>query len=545
MTVTSSDPVGNQFKILFSSKAPSDPFSIDDNSIVIVPSEDRFDDFRFKTRITVFVRREADKLISVFPAMIGFLQSSEDDLNGADLIKKVTADRDYCSEEEFPKFFTLLPDLDAYRSLVSDVQVDGAREILLRICDLVALGEFSAQSPILRDAPKTEVFQFSLTRTAEAFFAYKNGGPILRGLGHEEIGRMSPTIAVSFKLAAFANEHQFRFNFDHGGFLPKRMAIIIGKNGVGKSQALSTIAKRALKDGGLIDPLTKERAQFNRMLAFAPTQEALSVFPSPPRRRQYVRYTRYALARSSSNRRVGGLIDAIVSVARSNKEIKDTSRWQIFLNAIEALGDTSSIFIWNRDGGLLPLLSLNRGGEQGRLQRFSSINTRRDPVRFVDGIALRLSSGEISFLKFAAYVSLEIDNSSLLLFDEPETHLHPNFIARFVSILDSLLAQTGSAAIIATHSAYFLREVFKEQISILRTDDDRRIQVQKPRLATFGADVGEISYFVFGEDEPSYLAKELERNIRASGLTWEEILERYGNELSLEFLNELQAKIPN
>ncbi|MBB4276388.1 hypothetical protein GGE12_004185 [Rhizobium mongolense] len=137
---------------------------------------------------------------------------------------------------------------------------------------------------------------------------------------------MSPTIAVSFRLPAFENEHQLRFNFEHGGFLPKRMAIIIGKNDVGKSQALGTIAKRALKGGGLIDPGKRERAQFNRMLAFAPTQEALSIFPRPSRRRQYVRYTRYALARSSSNRRVGGLIDAIVTVARSNKAITFAER---------------------------------------------------------------------------------------------------------------------------------------------------------------------------------------------------------------------------
>jgi hypothetical protein len=79
----------------------------------------------------------------------------------------------------------------------------------------------------------------------------------------------------------------------------------------------------------------------------------------------------------------------------------------------------------------------------------------------------------------------------------------------------------------------------------LRADVDRRIEVQRPRLATFGADIGEISYFVFGEDEPSYLAQELERNIQSSGMTWDEILERYSSELSLEFLNELRAKITN
>ncbi|ACI58175.1 AAA ATPase (plasmid) [Rhizobium leguminosarum bv. trifolii WSM2304] len=538
MTASPSDTPTEQFKLFFSSHAQS----IENNTILITPSGDSFDDFRFKTRVKVFVRRDSVNLRAEFSAMIGFLQSSNNEVNGADLIKNVAPDSAVVPEDNFPKFFTLLLDLDAYRDLVSDTAVAGAREILLKTCDLVALGEFLANSPILRDAPNTAVFQFSLTRTAEAFFAYKNAGPILRGLGHEEIGRMSPTIAVSFKLAAFENKHELRFNFDHAGFLPKRMAIIIGKNGVGKSQALGTIAKQAIKGGGLIDPQTGERAQFNRMLAFAPTKEALSVFPSTTRRRQYVRYSRYALARSSPTRKAGGLINAIVSVARSNQAIKGRSRWQIFQNAIDALGDIKSIWIWTNDG-IIPLHALNQGGEQEKLRRFASINSRRDPVRFANGNALRLSSGEISFLKFAAYVSLEIDNSSLLLFDEPETHLHPNFIARFVSILDSLLAQTGSAAIIATHSAYFLREVFREQISILRAGDDGRIEVQRPRLATFGADIGEISYFVFGEDEPSYLAQELEKNIQSLGMKWDEILERYSSELSLEFLNEIRAKI--
>ena len=540
--VSPSETPTEQFKLFFSSQTPSDARSIENNTILITPSGDSFDDFRFKTRINIFVRRDSARLTAEFSGMIGFLQSSNDELNGADLIKSAAPDKAVVPEDDFPKFFTLLPDLDTYRRLIADADVAGAREVLLKTCDLVALGEFSANSPIVRDAPNTAVFQYSLTRTAEAFFAYKNAGPILRGLGHEEIGRMSPTIAVSFKLTAFENKHELRFNFDHSGFLPKRMAIIIGKNGVGKSQALSTIAKQAIKGSGLVDPKTGERAQFNRMLAFAPTKEALSIFPGPARRRQYVRYSRYALARSSPTRKAGGLISAIVSVARSNQAIKDRTRWQIFLNALEALGDPKTIWLWTNDG-FIPLSSLNQGGEQEKLRRFASLNTRRDPVRFSDGHALSLSSGEISFLKFAAYVSLEIDNSSLLLFDEPETHLHPNFISRFVSILDSLLAQTGSAAIIATHSAYFLREVFREQISILRADADRRIEVQRPRLATFGADVGEISYFVFGEDEPSYLAQEVERNIQASGMTWDEVLEKYSNELSLEFLNELRAKI--
>lgn len=546
MTNTGSDPSpADEFKLLFGSRPPNDPGDMPDNSILIVPSGDRFDDFRFKTRVSVFVRRDSRNYRTDFGAMIGFMQSSDDQENGADLIQALTAGRDFGVEADFPRFFTLLPDLEAYRTLVSELQVSGAREVLLKICDLVALSEFKSQSPLVKEAPSTSVFQFSLTRTAEAFFAYKNAGPILRGLDHEEIGRMSSTIEVEFQLSGFANKHELRFNFEHSGFLPKRMAIVIGKNGVGKSQVLGTIATRALDGKGLIDPTTQGRAEFNRMLAFAPTKESLSIFPTTRRQRQYVKYSRYALARSSRNGPSGGVVDAIIRVSRSDKGIKDLSRWQIFLTAIEALGHVGSLALWTRDGGVIPMTSLTRGSEQVRLERFGSINPRRDPVRFVGGRPLRLSSGEISFLKFAAFVSLEIDNGSLLLFDEPETHLHPNFISRFVSILDRLLAQTGSAAIIATHSAYFLREVFREQISILRISEDRRIEVQRPRLATFGADIGEISYFVFGEDEPSNLAKELESNIRDAGLTWQEVFERYKGELSLEFLNDLRAKIPH
>lgn len=161
----------------------------------------------------------------------------------------------------------------------------------------------------------------------------------------------------------------------------------------------------------------------------------------------------------------------------------------------------------------------------------------------VGGEGYPLSSGEISFLKFAAQASLHIENGSLLLLDEPETHLHPNFISRFVSLLDGLLEATGSAAIIATHSAYFVREVFREQVTVLSVDSENIVTAQHPKLRTFGADVGAISYFVFGEDEPSRLAEEVERRLIGNGVPWPQVYESYKDELSLEMLNGLRAAI--
>lgn len=177
------------------------------------------------------------------------------------------------------------------------------------------------------------------------------------------------------------------------------------------------------------------------------------------------------------------------------------------------------------------------------LERFAAIDVKKEPVRVIDGKGYPLSSGEISFLKFAAQASLHIENGSLLLLDEPETHLHPNFIARFTSLLDKMLEITGSIAIIATHSAYFVREVFQQQVTVLTEDDERAVQAQRPRLRTFGADVGAISYFVFGEDQPSLMARRLRKKLIDKHWTWPQLYERYKDDLSLEMLNWLRSEV--
>ena len=154
-----------------------------------------------------------------------------------------------------------------------------------------------------------------------------------------------------------------------------------------------------------------------------------------------------------------------------------------------------------------------------------------------------LSSGEVTFIRFAAQASLYIDNGSLLLIDEPETHLHPNFIGNFMSLLDGVLKDTGSAAIVATHSSFVVREVFDEQVSVLEMNEDGSISTMKPNLRTLGADVGEISFFVFGEDEPSHLIEDIKARLLENHKSWTELYDIYKGKLSLELLSELRTEM--
>lgn len=149
--------------------------------------------------------------------------------------------------------------------------------------------------------------------------------------------------------------------------------------------------------------------------------------------------------------------------------------------------------------------------------------------------------------RFAAQAVAAIEQGSLLLFDEPETHLHPNFISEFMEILQDLLDATRSAAIIATHSAYIVREVPRERVSVLSIDGGE-VQAAAPCLQTFGASIDTISQFVFNDTSVSHRFQEtLATWVDGPGreLTIEQIVERFGAQLnpeSLSYMAELKRR---
>ncbi|MGY3138287.1 ABC-type branched-subunit amino acid transport system ATPase component [Bradyrhizobium sp. USDA 4501] len=517
------------------------------NTVQITPAADNWNDFGHYTGIEYTFRGSIVDRPAETSGYVGFV-TAEPGRTDRSLLAQLVPSTGQPTEipRDQIQFFTMLPSMEAYRSVVQALGAEEATQALIAVNDLVALGEFDANSDILKKAVETEVFSLSFMRSSDAYFALKNAGPILRGLSSEEIGRLSSTLAIRFQLPGRRSDHDLRFHFDHDADLPKRIAVIIGKNGVGKSQTLGRIVRAAM-DGSssLTDGVSGGRPLINRLLAFAPTNEAESVFPSDKRRRPRIWYQRYSMNRARRSRRNDYVSDLIVQVARSVQTVASKSRWSIFIEALHAIAEPGQIHLVSSLSSerYVSLAGLMRGSEKQTLEKFAAINVRQEPLRVIDGEGYPLSSGELSFLKFAAQASLHIENGSLLLLDEPETHLHPNFIGRFVALLDNLLESTGSAAIIATHSAYFVREVFREQVTVLSVDGDGIVLAQRPTLRTFGADVGAISYFVFGEDEPSKLASEVEQRLIARKLPWPQVYEQYKDELSLELLNTLRAVI--
>lgn len=535
---------GNSIEVVFSKEAIQ-PELLSRSTIYIVPSADRWNDFGYRTKIDIQIHLE-DGHDLIVAGYIGFITNSEKDSNGVDRVQELM---ESSSALLIPsaagyKFFTMLADMESYRKLVRYFGVDNAVVVLRSINDVVVYREFKTSANWLDVACQSSVFLKSFMRNTESFFAFNNAGSILRGSEMEKFQAMSSSLAISFKLAGKLNHHQMSFRFGHVESLPKRMAVIIGENGVGKSQTLGRIVRAAIVGSqDLIDADTLQRPSFNRILAFAPSAEAGSVFPTDRRKRTKVWYKRFALNRIGASQTTRNRVsDLIVQVARSDEYLGAHSRWELFIESLQAIKGWEEISLrFNENsGGFIKLQELAGGREERVLDTYAALNLRKDPLRVIAGVGYPLSSGEISFLRFAAQASLYVENGSLLLLDEPETHLHPNFISKFVGLLDRLLELTGSAAIIATHSVYFVREVFPEQVTVLRTSVNGVVEMPVTALQTFGADVGAISYFVFGEDEPSDLALRVERKLLEMYERWEDLYADYKDKLSLEVLSSLR-----
>jgi predicted ATPase len=80
----------------------------------------------------------------------------------------------------------------------------------------------------------------------------------------------------------------------------------------------------------------------------------------------------------------------------------------------------------------------------------------------------RMSSGQKILALYFWEIMIHISHSpnSLLLFDEPETHLHPNMIFKLVKSLYKILETEESYAIIATHSPIIIQQVPSKNILI-------------------------------------------------------------------------------
>lgn len=562
-----------EFSVYFSQWLP-EPSRMKDLTIVICPASKGWNDFGRHTRCQIIGRFDSKSHFSArlhiafeiaetsFPGKD--FDNADDPLFLLQRLKSWNTPNAQIPQRDVPTFFSILVDIGEYRALVRNLGPEKSRAILDATKDVVAASNTKPQPIWLTNALNSDAFNFSFLRNQETYFAFKKAGPILAGIELEEIGSASSEINLSFQLSAFRSPHNLQFRFASDDDLPRRISVLVGKNGVGKSRALSMLVTGILRNEGTnkskntisVTGANNSRVLVSRILAFGISTELGSTFPRE--QKSTFQYRKFSLSRSVRAKANEGLSDYIVQLARSKETIGNIDRFAIFQNALKQALPNSEIALPMRgrlsrrieilasryaNSGAIPIANLRRGSEETSLALWASVSNKSDPVHVVNNKIYPLSSGQLSFVRFAALSSLFVENGSLLLLDEPESHLHPNFVSQFVGVLEGILEATGSIAVIATHSAYFVREVFRDQVQILRATPSSDITVERPRLKTFGADIGSISHFIFGEESQGQLLETLIQKSKSRQLTYRQAANLYKSDLSSEALMQLRREL--
>lgn len=310
---------------------------------------------------------------------------------------------------------------------------------------------------------------------------------------------------------------------------PTNVHVLVGSNGVGKSRLL-----RAIEDY-LLHP---ENSQRRGVIDFGDTEGefaslvsvAFSAFDDFERVAGSenddggIGYTYVGLRRQDGSglKTSSDLANEFAESVRICQQGARRGRWRRALK--ELLGDP--IFFDER----IDLLA----------------DPERAPESPRDWFHERLSSGHKAVLLTITRLVECVAEQTLVLIDEPETHLHPPLLSAFMRALSDLLANRNGVAIVATHSPVVLQEVPRTCVWKLRRSGDV-VQASQPLPNTFGENVGTLTREVFGLEVTKsgfhkMLSQAVDETDDADSL-YESVISEFGDLLGAEARALLQTLI--
>lgn len=305
----------------------------------------------------------------------------------------------------------------------------------------------------------------------------------------------------SFK-APYAEEPvDIDFQFDNQNTLPNRIYALIGKNGTGKTQLITSL------------PLNISRKKADYFLPRVPLfSKVIAV--------SYSVFDQFEIPKKTSS------FDYVYCGLRDEKGEERSEKSLILkfhatcrkINLMIRVNQWRNLLLNFIDEDIVDLFVLRNEEESIHANQYD-ISTKG----FAEA-KKRLSSGQSIILYMITEIVAHIRFDSLLLYDEPETHLHPNAITQLMNTIYELTTEFESYCIIATHSPMIIRELFSRNVYIL----DREINmpsVRKIGIESFGENISTLTEEVFGNKEIPKQYKKIINDLAMTGRTFEQIIE--------------------
>lgn len=425
---------------------------------------------------------------------------------------------------ELPEEYFSLGNSEEYYEELNKLSVELRDEILYALRDI-------AKDPITYEkAINEDVTRISLLRSTTAstvkdqYRRMCNGG-----------AKLTP---YNFKFEIPKNDSQEKlslaFNVIPDTVPPTNVHVLIGKNGVGKTHLINQMVDSLLdisagrSQGQFLHLRTQKVFRKFTNLVFV----SFSAFDEArPRNVKYnnqsdaIRYHYIGLKRTATSR-------------QQPKSDKDLAKE--FLTSLNACKIRPYKDRWKAAISEMEIDPNFRDLDAKRLIEFSE----KDPQYKIQGeeIFKKLSSGHKIVLLSITRIVETLQEKTLVIVDEPESHLHPPLLSLFTSILSSLLTITNGVAIIATHSPVVLQEVPKCCVWKLRRSGNHTT-ADRLSIESYGENVGRLTNEVFGlEVTLSGFYKQLNKYVE-QGMSYRKIIALYEGNLGMEAKDVVMALI--
>lgn len=213
------------------------------------------------------------------------------------------------------------------------------------------------------------------------------------------------------------------------------------------------------------------------------------------------------------------LKDEFIGSLKKCKDDLKTDRWKSAISILES--DPNF-----KDADILSLIQKNN-----EIQDQQEMDNQF--IYKASSIFSNLSSGHKIVLLTITRLVETLEEKSLVLIDEPETHLHPPLLSAFIRSLSELLISRNGVAIIATHSPVILQEVPKSCAWKLRRNGTITV-AERLEIESFGENVGILTQEVFNLEVTESGFHKFLKNAVAGSANYEDAITMFNNRLGLE-----------
>lgn len=444
---------------------------------------DNWNDYSFVTVFSLSLHDENGEFHKIGNLRIGFIGQTENESTSS------TLDNDFKKLSD--KYFSLGMGSDFYENLYK-LGKNNRDHILTALRDIVYDNE------ITNIAIKESVFRIALLRDTSLTAIQGKYKRILEGKAE-----LTP-----YNFAFVPNEENFldsKINFhvkDHS--IPStNIHAIIGKNGSGKTTLFNTMIDSIVKPDESksyfidLDSLFEQRISKNYFSSLISVSfSAFDIYTPYKDQNDPEKGTCYFYVGLKNPKESGKLrniselrIDLCESMIDCFRNQKKTDRW---FQSIKTLSSDNNIKSMN----LIRFFDIYQNNiKTGR-------NLSEDQFRklcrndFLEALPMMSSGNTIVLLSLFNLIAT-VDDRSLVLIDEPESHLHPPLLSAFIRSLSELLFSVNGVGIIATHSPVVLQEIPKSSVWKMARSGNT-IKLDRPNIETFGENVGILTREIFG-----------------------------------------------